>query len=112
MQDDLPLSDYSIDSGHVLHMVARPDTEHSPEHSPEPSAASADSNRNIRQNVQNATSEFGFPQFLSDPDGNSAAAQAAQLHRLSRNELEMLNQLMSGEIIEKIDVIILSLTPP
>jgi hypothetical protein len=109
LQDDLPLSDYNINSGHVLHMVARPvnDTEHPAEHSSgssgsaertsqaERSSEHAD-NRNIRQNVMNTTNEYGLPSFLSDPEGASPAAQAAHMHRLNRNDLEMLNQLMSG----------------
>ena len=94
LQDNLTLTDYSVVTGHVLHMVARPiDAEHSPE-------PSADANRNVRQNIQNTTSEYGFPQFRTGSENApESTSQATQLQRLSRAELEMLNQLMSGEAI-------------
>ena len=96
LQDDLPLRDYSISSGHVLHMVARPvtDVEHS-----------NDSNRNVPelplssssslQSTENRNSQF--PHQNQGHSQSIPSTQAGQLLSLSRNELELLNHLLSSE---------------
>ena len=87
--DDLTLADYSISTGQVLHMVARPinDTESFDE-----------TDRNSTQNTtQSANSaDDGRPQLpvLTTTERNPMAP-TSQLH-LNRNELELLNQLMTG----------------
>ena len=89
LQDDLTLTDYSISTGQVLHMVARPinDTESFDE-----------TDRNSTQNTtQSANSaDDGRPQLpvLTTTERNPMAP-TSQLH-LNRNELELLNQLMTG----------------
>lgn len=91
LQDDLLLTDYSIVCGNVLHMVARPvETE-----------ALVEGGRNSALNYgsppQIQSTAFGFHQFSSENSDTRESQQESQLQRLSRNELELLNQLMTGE---------------
>jgi hypothetical protein len=95
LQDDLLLTDYSIACGNVLHMVARPavDTE-----------SEEESRRARNQSAPDPTgaqsSGHGFSHYSSENGGsldNNSTGHENQLQRLSRNELELFNQLMTGE---------------
>lgn len=95
LQDDLLLTDYSIACGNVLHMVARPavDTE-----------ADEESRRARSQSTSDPTaaqsSSHGFSHYSSENGGSqdiNSAGHENQLQRLSRNELELFNQLMTDE---------------
>ena len=94
LQDDLPLRDYSISSGHVLHMVARPITDVEP---------SSEANRSVAQPSSSSTLSspvYRFPQLPSQNLGESEtipSTQTGQLLSLTRHELELLNHLMSGD---------------
>ena len=95
LQDHLLLTDYSIACGNVLHMVARPtaDTE-----------AVDEAARNAMQSAANhpaaTSSSYGIPQFSNEVgnlQGNQSVADGNQLQQLARNELELLDQLLSGQ---------------
>jgi Ubiquitin family len=95
LQDDLLLTDYSIACGNVLHMVARPAVD---------SESEEESRRARSQSASDPTgaqsSSHGFSHFSTENGGsleNISAGHENQLQRLSRNELELFNQLMTGE---------------
>jgi hypothetical protein len=95
LQDDLLLTDYSIACGNVLHMVARPavDTE-----SEEESRRARNHSASDPTGAQ--SSGHGFSHYSSENGGsfdNNSTGHENQLQRLSRNELELFNQLMTGE---------------
>jgi Ubiquitin family len=95
LQDHLLLTDYSIACGNVLHMVARPtaDTE-----------AVDEAARNAMQTTANhpaaTSSSYGISQFSNEVNnlqGSQSVAEGNQLQQLARNELELLDQLLSGQ---------------
>ena len=95
LQDHLLLTDYSIACGNVLHMVARPtaDTE-----------AVDEAARNVMQSTANhpaaTSSSYGISQFSNEVNnlqGSQSVAEGNQLQQLARNELELLDQLLSGQ---------------
>ena len=95
LQDHLLLTDYSIACGNVLHMVARPtaDTE-----------AVDEAARNAMQSTANhpaaTSSSYGISQFSNEVNnlqGSQSVAEGNQLQQLARNELELLDQLLSGQ---------------
>jgi hypothetical protein len=73
LQDNLRLTDYLINGGHVLHMVARPTNY---------TELLAESHRNPEHLIQN----------IAIPSNQSRVTQG-----LNENELELFNQLMGGE---------------
>ena len=94
LQDHLLLTDYSIACGNVLHMVARP---------PADVELVDDAARNAVQTAVNhpaASSSYGISQFSTEVgnlQGNQSVAEGNQLQQLARNELELLDQLLSGQ---------------
>jgi Ubiquitin family len=95
LQDHVLLTDYSIACGNVLHMVARPtaDTE-----------AVDEAARNAMQSTAShpaaTSSSYGISQFSNEVNnlqGNPSVAEGNQLQQLARNELELLDQLLSGQ---------------
>ena len=95
LQDDLLLTDYSIACGNVLHMVARPavDTESDEESRRARSQSASDS-------TAAQSSGQGFSHYSTEGGGsldNNTTGHENQLQRLSRNELELFNQIITGE---------------
>ena len=94
LQDHLLLTDYSIVCGNVLHMVARPTAD---------AELIDDAARNAVQSAVNhpaAASSYGTSQFSTEAgnlQGNQSVAEGNQLQQLARNELELLDQLLSGQ---------------
>ena len=94
LQDHLLLTDYSIVCGNVLHMVARPTAD---------AELIDDAARNAVQSAVNhpaAASSYGISQFSTEVgnlQGNQSVAEGNQLQQLARNELELLDQMLSGQ---------------